>query len=108
MVASDWASNSERSRSPRLHKWSLKPLPALVAAAGFTVQMVEPHGYVQTTSPDFLLTLLSRGTSAGARAGEIGPGLVEGFVQEARRRVANRSFYGAILFLCLAARKDGE
>ena len=86
----------------------MRRLPALVAAAGFSVQSVEPHGYVQTTSPDFLLTQLSRGTNAAARAGEIGQGLVDAFAQEARRRVANGTFYGAILFLSLAARKDGE
>ncbi len=56
----------------------MRRLPALVAAAGFSVQTVEPHGYVQTTCPDFLLTLLSRGASAAARAGEISPGLVDG------------------------------
>jgi hypothetical protein len=55
-----------------------------------------------------LLTLLSRGTSAAARASEIGQGLVDGFAHEVRPRVANSSFYGAILFLCLAASKDGE
>jgi hypothetical protein len=71
------------------------------------VQSVEPHGYVQTTSPDFLLTLLSRGTNAAAQAGEIGQGLVDGFDREARRRVADGTFYGAILFLSLTARKDG-
>src|SRR5262245_23104212 len=36
-----------------------------------------------------LLTLLSRGTSASARASEIGQGLVDGFAHEARPRVAN-------------------
>ena len=86
----------------------MRRLPALVTAAGFSVQSVEPHGYVQTTSPNFLLTLLSRGTNAAAYAGEIGQGLVDGFAQEARRRVANGTFYGAILFLSLAARKDGR
>jgi len=50
----------------------------------------------------------SCGTSAAVRAGEIGPGLVDGFAQEARRRVANGSFYDAILFLCLAARNGAE
>ena len=85
----------------------MRRLPPLVTAAGFRVQSVEPHGYVQTTTPDYLLTLLSRGTNAAARAGEIGQELVDGFSQEARRRVANGTFYGAILFLSLAARKDG-
>jgi ubiquinone/menaquinone biosynthesis C-methylase UbiE len=86
----------------------MRQLPALVAAAGFSVQSVEPHGYVQTTSPDFLLTLLSRGTNAAARAGEIGQAMVDGFDHEARRRVANGTFYGAILFLSLAAHKNGN
>ena len=86
----------------------MRRLPALVAAAGFRVQSVEPHGYMQTTSPDFLLTLLSRGTNAAARAGEIGQELVDGFAQEAQRRVANGTFYGAILFLSLAARKNAK
>jgi hypothetical protein len=86
----------------------MRRLPALVTAAGFRAPSVEPHGYVQTTSPDYLLTLLSRGAQATAQAGEIGQGLVDGFAQEARRRVANGTFYGAILFLSLAARKNAK
>jgi ubiquinone/menaquinone biosynthesis C-methylase UbiE len=86
----------------------MRQLPALVAAAGLTVQSVEPHGYVQTRSPDYLLTLLARGANAAARTGEIGQELVDGFDREARRRVANGTFYGAILFLSLTARKIGD
>jgi arsenite methyltransferase len=84
----------------------MRRLPALVTAAGFSVQSVEPHGYVQTTRPDYLLTLLSRGTHAAARAGEIGQELTDGFDREAHRRVANNTFYGAVLFLSLVARKE--
>jgi len=86
----------------------MRRLPALVTAAGFSVQSVEPHGYVQTTRPDFLLTLLSRGAHAAAQADEIGQSLVDGFDREARRRVASGTFYGAILFLSVTARKNGE
>jgi arsenite methyltransferase len=86
----------------------MRRLPGLVTAAGFRVQSVEPHGYIQTSSPDYLLTLLSRGTNAAARAGEIGQELLDSFDREARRRVANGTFYGAMLFLSLTARKDGE
>jgi ubiquinone/menaquinone biosynthesis C-methylase UbiE len=86
----------------------MRRLPSLVTAAGFKVQSFEPHGYVQTTTPDYLLTLLSRGTYATAQAGEIGQGLLDGFNREARRRVVNGTFYGALLFLSLAARKDAE
>jgi hypothetical protein len=62
---------------------------------------------VQTSSPDYLLTLLSRGTHAAVQAGEISEELVGGFNQEARRRMASGTFYGAILFLSITARKDG-
>jgi arsenite methyltransferase len=86
----------------------MRRLPALVSAAGFRLQSLEPHGYVQTTSPAYLLTLLARGTHAAAEAGEIGKELVESFEREARRRVANASFYGAMLFLSLSGCKDGK
>ena len=86
----------------------MRRLPPLVSAAGFSVQSIEPHGYVQMASPDYLLTLLSRGAAAAVQAGEIGRELVDSFDREARRRVANGTFYGAMLFLSLAARKDGK
>jgi arsenite methyltransferase len=85
----------------------MRQLPAQVTAAGFSVQSLEPHAYVQTTSPDYLLTLISRGVTAAGRAGEVGQILVEGFEREAQRRVANGTFYGAMLFLSLTARKPG-
>src|SRR5262249_35034663 len=84
----------------------MRRLPGLLVPAGFRVQSAEPHGYVQTTSPDYLLSLLSRGTSAAARAGEVSQELADSFVQEARRRVANGTFYGALLFLSLMASKQ--
>jgi arsenite methyltransferase len=86
----------------------MRRLPALVAAAGFSIQAVEPYGYIQTTNPDYLISLLSRGTNAAARAGEIGQNLVDGFDREAHRRVANGSFHGAMLFVSVVARKDGR
>jgi arsenite methyltransferase len=85
----------------------MRRLPGLATSAGFSVQSVEPYGYVQTSSPDYLLTLLSRGSYAAVQAGEISQEMVDGFDREARRRVANGTFYGAMLFLSLNARKDG-
>jgi ubiquinone/menaquinone biosynthesis C-methylase UbiE len=83
----------------------MRRLPILAAEAGFCVRSLDPYGYVQTTHPDYLLTLLSRGTSAAGRAGEIGQALVDGFNREAKRRVTNGTFYGSMLFLSLTARK---
>ena len=83
----------------------MRRLPILISAAGFRVQSLEPHGYVQTTRPDYLLTLLSRGTGAAGRTGEIGQALVDGFEREVRRRVTTGTFYGSMLFLSLTAIK---
>src|SRR3954463_916473 len=44
-------------------------------------------------APDYLLTLLSRGTMAACQAGEIGQMLVDAFEREAQRRVANGTFW---------------
>jgi ubiquinone/menaquinone biosynthesis C-methylase UbiE len=86
----------------------MRRLPALVTSAGFSLHSVEPHGYVQTSSPDYLLTLLSRGSYAAVQAGEISQEVVDSFDREARRRVANGTFYGAMLFLSLTACKGGD
>jgi len=84
----------------------VRQLPAMITAAGFIVESLEPHAYVQTTSPDYLLTLLSRGMSAAGRAGELGRTMVESFDAEARRRIDNRTFFGSLTFLSIIARKD--
>jgi arsenite methyltransferase len=83
----------------------MRQLPTLIAAAGFTFESLEPHAYVQTTSPDYLLSLLSRGMKAAGRAGEISQAIVESFDAEARQRVANRTFFGSLTFLSVIARK---
>lgn len=83
----------------------MRRLMVLARDVGFEVEPLDAHGYVQTTSPDYLLTLLARGVGAGANAGEMGQDLVEGFVSEALARVEAGTFYGAILFLSLGALK---
>lgn len=83
----------------------MRRLPKLMADAGFVVESVEPHGYVQTSQPDYLLSLLARGVDGGVAAGELGQQLADGFKAEAQRRVEEGSFFGAILFLSVLARK---
>jgi len=80
-------------------------LSGIPEAANEARHDIEPHAYVQTTSPEYLLTLLSRGMKAAGRAGEIGQVIVDSFDAEARRRVANRTFFGSLTFLSVTARK---
>ena len=83
----------------------MRRLPGMVIRASFTTSKLEPHGYIQTTSPDYLLSLISRSVVIAVKEGEFGEPLAEGFVSEAKRRVENGSFYGAIMFLSLTAEK---
>lgn len=83
----------------------MRRLPALMGKAGFLVEQVEPHGYVQTRRPDYLLTLLARGVDGAAASDEMGRELAQGFKAEAQRRVEEGTFFGAILFLSVTARR---
>ena len=83
----------------------MRRLPKLLSDAGFAIERIEPHGYLQTDRPDYLLTLLGRGADGAVGAGELGQDLADGFMAEARRRVEQGSFYGAILFVSMAGRK---
>lgn len=83
----------------------MRHLPGLTRAVGFEVRQIEPHGYVQTERPDYLVSLIARGVAAAVRAGECGAELAAGLEREAERRVAAGTFYGAILFVSLIAEK---
>lgn len=83
----------------------MRQLPARMTDAGFSVEEVSPYGYVQTTSPDYLLTLISRSLDAAVKAGELGDTLSDGFYREAQRRADSGTFYGAIMFMAVCAQK---
>jgi arsenite methyltransferase len=83
----------------------MRRLAGLARTAGFRVHGIEAHGYVQTDQPDYLLSLIARGSAAATRSGECGPDLAAGFEREAQARVAAGTFYGAILFVSLIAEK---
>lgn len=83
----------------------MRRLAGLARAAGFVVCGIEAHGYVQTDQPDYLLSLIARGAEAATRNGEIDRDLAAGLEREAARRVAEGTFYGAILFVSLIAEK---
>lgn len=83
----------------------MRRLPRLMTEVGFTTLLTKAHGFVQTTTADYMLSLLARGAQAGYRAGEYGEHLADAFQAEANRRAIEGSFYGAILFVSTVARK---
>jgi ubiquinone/menaquinone biosynthesis C-methylase UbiE len=86
-------------------RWFVRRLPSLARAAGFEIERFDSHGYAQTTSADYMLTLVDRGADALTNTNRIDPTLADGLKKEARRRVECGEFFGFIAFASLIARK---
>ena len=52
-------------------RWLVRRLPREVAAAGFAVERVDSHGYLQTAAPNYTLGLVVRGADFLAAWGRI-------------------------------------
>jgi SAM-dependent methyltransferase len=85
--------------------WLVRRLPSLVDAAGFRVEGLDSHGYLQTAAPDYMLTLVERGADILSNAGRMGTALADGLKDEARRRADKGEFFGFIPFASLIAYK---
>lgn len=86
-------------------RWLIQRLPQLVVNAGFSVLRQRSHGFVETTDPDYMLTILDRGADALSAAGRIGAELASALKNEARQRVAEGRFFGSIVYASLIAHK---
>jgi ubiquinone/menaquinone biosynthesis C-methylase UbiE len=88
--------------------WLVRRLPDLLRSAGFELESSRSYGYLQTSDPEYLLTLVDRGADALAAWGRIGPDLAASLKAEARRRAGADQFFGFIGFASCIARKPGR
>jgi SAM-dependent methyltransferase len=88
--------------------WLVRRLPALLASAGFQLLSSRSHGYLQTSQPEYMLTLVDRGADALASWGRIGAELCVSLKAEARRRAQDGEFYGFIGFVSFIAQKVAQ
>jgi ubiquinone/menaquinone biosynthesis C-methylase UbiE len=86
-------------------RWLIRGLPKMLSIEGFEVMSCQSHGYLQTTEPTYMLTVVDRGADLLAATGSLGVEAAEGLKKEARRRVAEREFFGHISFASVIARK---
>jgi hypothetical protein len=77
----------------------------LVRGAGFEQFQMRSHGYVESTDPGYMLTIVDRGADMLAATGTIGATTAEALKAEARRRAAEGIFFGHIAYGSLIARK---
>lgn len=85
--------------------WLARHFPTLAETVGFKVMSYRSHSYTESSSPDYMLTIVDRGADALASAGQIGQDLADALKVEARRRAASGSFFGYITYISLIAQK---
>jgi ubiquinone/menaquinone biosynthesis C-methylase UbiE len=84
-------------------RWFVRKLPRLVKAAGFAAERFDSHGYLQSASPDYLLSLLGRGADALVGWDQIDASMASALKNEAKRRAEVGEFFGFIGFASLIA-----
>ena len=85
--------------------WLARRLPTLLRSAGFELITTRSHGYLQTSRPDYMLTLVDRGADTLVAWGRIGLETGASLKAEARRRAEAGEFFGFIGFVSAIARK---
>ncbi|RPI94370.1 MAG: methyltransferase domain-containing protein [Chloroflexi bacterium] len=78
--------------------WIVRRLPQLLQAAGFDVQPMRSHGYIEAPEAGYMLTWIDRGADVLLQAGHIGPETAAALKAEARQRSTARAWFGHIAF----------
>ena len=85
--------------------WLVRRLPTMLRAAGFELLSSKSHGYLQTSQPEYMLTLVDRGADTLTSSGRVGPEAGAALKAESRRRADADLFFGFIGFTSFIARK---
>jgi hypothetical protein len=86
--------------------WLTRRLSCVLNRMEFAVSSVRSYGYVQTTEPAYMLTLVDRGADLLVAGGSVGAGQGEALKTEASRRAKTGEFFGQISFLSVIARRS--
>jgi ubiquinone/menaquinone biosynthesis C-methylase UbiE len=96
--ADAWVATSVHDR------WLMRRVSRLAGAAGFDGVSFRSHGYVETPSGGYMLTIVDRGADALSAAGRITADAAAALKDEARRRSRAGQFFGHIAYASLIAR----
>jgi hypothetical protein len=84
----------------------VRRLPRLLVRAGFEIERLRGHSYVEAPSSDgYMLALVDRGADFLAASGRIGNETAETLKAEARRRSEAGEFFGHIAYVSVVAVK---
>jgi ubiquinone/menaquinone biosynthesis C-methylase UbiE len=80
-------------------RFLVRRLPSLFDEVGWSLVRVRSHGYVESSDPSYMLTIVDRGADALVTARRIGEEAAAALKDEARRRVAEGRFFGHIAYV---------
>lgn len=86
-------------------RWLVRRLSALVRSTGFHNLRTQSHGYLETSNPSYMLTLIERGADFLVASGRLGADAAAALKFEGRRRADSGEFFGHIAYASLIARK---
>jgi ubiquinone/menaquinone biosynthesis C-methylase UbiE len=87
-------------------RWFARRLPKLVLDAGFHLEHLRGHSYVEApASAGYMLAIVDRGADALVGSGRIGEDTATALKAEARRRSDAGEFFGHIAYVSLIAGK---
>lgn len=84
--------------------WLVRRLPRLLEGVGFTVAPTRSHGYLESPEAGYMLAIIDRGADALAQSGAISGDAAAALKSEARRRSADKTWFGHIAFASVLAR----
>ena len=85
--------------------WLTRRLAKTLMSIRFAVQSLRSYGYLQTTDPNYMLTLIDRGADILAGNGSLDVNAADALRKEARRRAQAGEFFGHISFVSAIGRK---
>ena len=83
--------------------WLTRRLPGILRAKGFEIDRIDAHGFVQTSNPDYMLSIIDRGADVLLASGQVDGTMAAALKTEARRRADTGDFYGFINFISVIA-----
>ena len=83
----------------------VRKLSPMVTSGGFRIIRFDSHSYVETSEPDYLLTIVDRGADSLVASGSIGEELAAALKAEARRRIEGGEFFGHLAYASIIAKK---
>ena len=95
-------------------RWLIRRLPMIVRSTGFEVVRTRSHGYVdtsgyvETSEPSYMMTIIDRGADFLVSSGRIGAEFAAALKAEARRRAQCHQFFGHIAYFSLIGRRPLE